>query len=29
MGADRLKHNDWVVATDGGRALIMRSAAQI
>jgi protein required for attachment to host cells len=25
MGADRLKHNDWVVATDGGRALIMRN----
>jgi protein required for attachment to host cells len=25
MAVDRLKHNDWIVATDGGRALIMRN----
>ena len=25
MGVDRLKRNDWVVATDGGRALILRN----
>lgn len=25
MPADRLNHKDWVVATDGGRALIMRN----
>ena len=25
MAVDRLKRNDWVVATDGGRALILRN----
>lgn len=25
MAVDRLKHKDWIVATDGGRALIMRN----
>jgi protein required for attachment to host cells len=25
MAVDRLRHNDWVLATDGGRALIMRN----
>jgi protein required for attachment to host cells len=25
MTTDRLNHNDWVVATDGGRALVMRN----
>jgi protein required for attachment to host cells len=25
MAADRLKRNDWVVVTDGGRALILRN----
>jgi protein required for attachment to host cells len=25
MAVDRLNHNDWVVVTDGGRALVMRN----
>jgi protein required for attachment to host cells len=25
MAVDRLKHKDWIVATDGGRALILRN----
>ncbi|MGE0238006.1 MAG: host attachment protein [Parvibaculaceae bacterium] len=25
MAVDRLRHNDWILATDGGRALIMRN----
>ncbi len=25
MPADRLNHHDWIVATDGGRALVMRN----
>ncbi|WP_119389628.1 baeRF12 domain-containing protein [Taklimakanibacter lacteus] len=25
MAVDRLKRNDWIVATDGGRALILRN----
>lgn len=25
MAVDRLKRNDWIVATDGGKALIMRN----
>ncbi|MGE0006998.1 MAG: host attachment protein [Parvibaculaceae bacterium] len=25
MAVDRLRHNDWILATDGGRALVMRN----